>query len=76
MSEVRHVRMTSKAHGTVKRQLRYWSVASDAMFPEVENIISVLQSGVRQDFVILFIPSHDKNDKSILGSSGRVGKVT
>ncbi len=40
-------------------------MAKKAMFPEVERIISVLQSGARQDIVILIIPSHDKNEKAI-----------
>jgi len=35
------------------------------LFPEVEEWISVLQSGVRQDIVILIIPSHDKKEKEI-----------
>jgi hypothetical protein len=33
------------------------------LFPEVERIISVLQSDQRQDVVILIIPSHDKHEK-------------
>lgn len=40
-------------------------MAHKSLFPEVEKIISVLQSGARQDIVILFIPSHDKNEKEI-----------
>ncbi|HEV3261014.1 MAG TPA: hypothetical protein VG013_29455 [Gemmataceae bacterium] len=40
-------------------------MAQESLFPEVEKIISVLQSGVRQDIVILIIPSHDKNEKDI-----------
>ncbi len=36
-----------------------------SLFPEVQEIISVLQSGTRQDIVILIIPSHDKNEKQV-----------
>jgi hypothetical protein len=40
-------------------------VADESLFTEVDNIISVLQSGTRQDIVILIIPSHDKTDRAI-----------
>ncbi len=40
-------------------------MAQESLFPEVEEWISVLQSGVRQDIVILIIPSHDKKEKEI-----------
>jgi hypothetical protein len=40
-------------------------MAQQSLFPEVANIISVLQSGERQDLVILIIPSHDKHEKAL-----------
>ncbi len=40
-------------------------MAQESLFPEVEKIISALQSGARQDIVILIIPSHDKNEKEM-----------
>lgn len=40
-------------------------MAQKSLFPEVADIISVLQSGGRQDIVILIIPSHDKHEKAL-----------
>ena len=34
-------------------------------FPEVDQIITVLREGIRQDLVILIIPSHDRENKPI-----------
>ena len=35
------------------------------LFPELQEIISVLHSGERQDLLILIIPSADKNDETL-----------
>ncbi|MEX0718815.1 MAG: hypothetical protein WD066_19640 [Planctomycetaceae bacterium] len=35
------------------------------LFPEMEKVIASLMGDERQDLVILFIPSHDKNQKEI-----------
>jgi len=40
-------------------------MAQQKLFPEVANIISVIESGARQDIVILIIPSHDKHKKAL-----------
>jgi hypothetical protein len=37
----------------------------NSLFPETEDIISILQSGERQDILILIIPSHDKDEKPL-----------
>jgi hypothetical protein len=49
----------------VREPVEECAVSDESLFPEVEKIISVLQSSVRQDIVILFIPSHDKKKKEI-----------
>jgi hypothetical protein len=36
-----------------------------SLFPELENIISILQADKRQDLVILIIPSHDKDENEL-----------
>jgi len=41
------------------------SMAKKGLFPEVEQIISIINKDERQDLVILIIPSHDKNDKPL-----------
>ena len=38
-------------------------MSEDQPSGDVDRIISVLQSGQRQDLVILIIPSHDRNEK-------------
>jgi len=38
-------------------------MAKKPLHSEVEKIISIINSGVRQDLVILIVPSHDKKDK-------------
>jgi len=38
-------------------------MAKRGLFPEIEQIISIINADERQDIVILIIPSHDKNDK-------------
>jgi hypothetical protein len=40
-------------------------MAEKELFSKVEQIISVLESGERQDVVILIIPSHDKENKPL-----------
>jgi hypothetical protein len=40
-------------------------MAKRGLFPEVEQIISIINKDERQDIVILIIPSHDKNDKPL-----------
>jgi hypothetical protein len=40
-------------------------MAKKGLFPEVEQIISIINKDERQDLVILIIPSHDKNDKPL-----------
>lgn len=35
------------------------------LFPEVEQIITIINKDERQDLMILIIPSHDKNDKPL-----------
>lgn len=40
-------------------------MAKKELFPEIEQIISIINKDERQDLVILIIPSHDKNDKPL-----------
>jgi hypothetical protein len=40
-------------------------MAKKELFPEVEQIISIINKDERQDIVILIIPSHDRNDKPL-----------
>lgn len=40
-------------------------MADEGLFPEVEQIVSIINKDERQDLVILIIPSHDKNDKPL-----------
>ena len=40
-------------------------MSQKALFPEVDNIISTLNTDDKQDVVILFIPSHDKHEKAL-----------
>jgi hypothetical protein len=40
-------------------------MAKKELFPEVEQIISIINKDERQDLVILIIPSHDRNDKPL-----------
>ena len=35
------------------------------LFPELDEIISVLESDARQDLLILIIPSHDREEKEL-----------
>lgn len=41
------------------------SMAKKGLFPEVEQIISIINKDERQDLVILIIPSRDRNDKPL-----------
>lgn len=40
-------------------------MARKSLFPELDEIISILRSDVRQDLVILIIPSHDKKEDAL-----------
>src|SRR5437870_2726707 len=40
-------------------------MAKKDLFPEVAQIISIINKDERQDIVILIIPSHDKNEKEL-----------
>lgn len=40
-------------------------MAKKGLFPEVEQIISIINKDERQDIVILIIPSHNRNDKPL-----------
>lgn len=40
-------------------------MAKKALFPGVDQIISIINKDERQDIVILIIPSHDKNEKPL-----------
>jgi hypothetical protein len=51
----------NRAVGTISED---WSMAEKELFPEVEQIISIINRDERQDIVILVIPSHYKEGKA------------